>query len=178
MKPTIAIIGLGRTGTGLATRLSQSPYRLLLFDTDVAKAQDLASQLNQEAILADIEALDCAREASWEADMIALAVPTSQVRAVAERIRQVAICKIVIDITTTPDDELVNALEEDDPLPQWLPHSKIVHVVPVRYLTGSNPALREKDVVLMGQHGASLETAAELMVDAGLAPVVVEDWSA
>jgi predicted dinucleotide-binding enzyme len=49
--------------------------------------------------LVDVEAIDCQRDASWEADIIVIAVPDNSLKELTDRIKDVAIGKIVISLS-------------------------------------------------------------------------------
>ncbi|GAB4014370.1 hypothetical protein GCM10028808_36660 [Spirosoma migulaei] len=174
MKPTIAIIGLGNSGTELAIRLVDGPYRLLLFDQDFVNAQKLTNQLLRSTPLADVEAIDCQVNASWEADIIVLSVPESSLNELCNRIREVATCKIAICLTTFLNDDDSAHLDPvrihmGEELQQKLPNSKVVNVV----IMGEERA----DAFLISTHQEALATVSTLVQKAGWNPVVVEDWS-
>lgn len=174
MKLTIAIIGLGNSGTELATRLVGSPYRLLLFDQDLVNAQALVDQLLQSTPVADIDAIDCQVNASWEADIIVLAIPESSNKQLADRIRDVATCKIVIGLAAFSIDNDSGHLDavishEGEELQQQLPNSKVVNLVIVSGVGA--------DAFLLSTHQEALATVSTLVQEAGWNPIVVEDWS-
>ncbi|MVM38570.1 NADP oxidoreductase [Spirosoma sp. HMF3257] len=170
MKLIIAIIGLGNSGTGLATRLVNSPYRLLLFDQDFSKAQALTDQLLSTTLSGDVEAVDCQVNASWEADIIVLAVSESSKKQLCDRIREVATCKIIISLSTSTNDvhtDYLNTYTNQEWQP-WLPTSKVVNVLNTIGLSNA---------FLIGTNLEALTTVSEVMQAAGLHPIVVEDWS-
>lgn len=124
---TIAIIGQ----TPLATTLSKGNYRLLLFGGECE----------------DGEIMDCPIEASWEADIILLTAP---VEVFADKIRQVAIQKIVLSN---------GSLET---LQTLLPHSKVVKF--------SNLSLERRVMDITGDDGEALYATAELFRSVGFFP--------
>ncbi|HRN57223.1 MAG TPA: NAD(P)-binding domain-containing protein, partial [Agriterribacter sp.] len=90
-KQTIAIIGAtGSMGSALAKSLSKGNYRLLLFTDDKGKLKDVEKGIRNEYPGADVESVNCSYTASWEADVIIVAVPFAAEKAIAERIREVA----------------------------------------------------------------------------------------
>jgi predicted dinucleotide-binding enzyme len=171
MKPTIAIIGLETSGTELTKRLITSPYRLLLFDQDLSKAQALTNQLLNTTPAGDVEAIDCQVNASWEADIIVLAIPESSRKQLADRIREVATCKVVVSFSSLSNDVHGNQLGVymGQELQQWLPNSKVVTVLSTIGLANA---------LLIGTNPEALTTTSDLIQAAGLNPVVMEDWSA
>ena len=75
-KETIAIIGAtGNMGSSIARGLSKDNYRLLLMSTNARKLNELTSSLSTYESKASINANDCARDVSWEADIIIVATP-------------------------------------------------------------------------------------------------------
>lgn len=112
---TIVIIGTGSTGKGLAASLAGSRYRVLLCGLDFLETRSYVEELQTRHPHYDIEALSCSFEASWEADMIILAISAPHQPEVAQRIRKVACQKVVV---TTQDNR--------DTLQQLLPHSRVV----------------------------------------------------
>ncbi|MBN8822069.1 MULTISPECIES: NAD(P)-binding domain-containing protein [unclassified Spirosoma] len=174
MKPTIAIIGSGSTGSAFATRLAQQAYRLLLFDQDSSKAQTLAKNLLQTGHSVDVEATDCKVTACWEADVLILAVSESAKKAVAEQIQQVATCKLVINLATLAGPDQATNTHAGEELQQWLPNSKLVHV----WIAPSKNGTLLDTAFITGQHEEAIATVADLLTVSTLTPIVVEDWSA
>ncbi|MCE7070542.1 NAD(P)-binding domain-containing protein [Dyadobacter sp. CY327] len=131
-KQTIAIIGAtGNVGTFISKSLSKGNYRLLLLGNQPDKLEALYEEIRNASPEADIEIYGCPTEASWEADIIILAVPYGSQQEIAEKIREVANQKMVISIANPlnePYDSLVtvsgtSAAEE---LQKLLPNSKVV----------------------------------------------------
>ncbi|WP_333821057.1 NAD(P)-binding domain-containing protein [Ohtaekwangia sp.] len=117
-KKTIAILGTETIGKTIAAALCTS-HRILLFERDFQKAKALEEEIKQHCAEADVEAMDCAHEASWEADVIIPAVPQEEEAAICERIQDVVTRKIVINI---------HSAEHQNQLQQSLPHARVVHV--------------------------------------------------
>lgn len=91
---TIAILGaLEPEGLYAAHALRETGHRLLLFYKGMADGQSMASLQHT-----NIEWINCPREASWEADMIILAIPQEEHEAIAADINKVAAGKNVLDI--------------------------------------------------------------------------------
>src|SRR6476619_3307257 len=96
-KQTIAIIGAtGNMGSGIAKSLSRSNNRLLLFARQADKVQALVDDIKKSNPSAEAEAIACPTNASWEADIIILAVPYGEEKEIAAKIKEVANQKIVI----------------------------------------------------------------------------------
>src|SRR5688572_4498966 len=105
MIKTIAIVGAtGDMGSAIAKSLSiKGNYRLLLTSNDVDKLVDLKLQLDKSTTGTETFAISCAREASWEADIIIVDTPYGTEKEVAEKIREVATGKVVISISNVPN---------------------------------------------------------------------------
>ena len=117
MKQAIAILdATGENGKVIAKALAKD-HRLLLFGHDLEQLNILASEVKQTAPGADLDCLGCACEASWEADVIIMDKGKEQ--ELADKIRQVATQKLVIELGEQPGD---------NNLQQLLPNSKIRHV--------------------------------------------------
>src|SRR6187551_1250003 len=101
-KQTIAVIGANRKmGSDISRSLSRGNYKLLLF----ANEQDQLSNLVQDIVAvnptADVEAIDCSVNASWEADIIVLDIPNHREKDIAEKTREVANQKIIISLSNS-----------------------------------------------------------------------------
>ena len=97
-KQTIAVIGAtGNMGSAISRGLSNGNYRLLLCANDQDKLKSLTADIKAGAS-AEVESVNCNVDASWEADIIIVAVPYEAEKEVAEKIRHVANQKIVISI--------------------------------------------------------------------------------
>ncbi|MBD0351691.1 MAG: NAD(P)-binding domain-containing protein, partial [Flavisolibacter sp.] len=131
-KQTIAIIGAtGNMGSAISKSLSKGNYMLLLCANQPDKIQALVEEIKRNNPAADVKALDCSVNASWEADIIIAAVPYQAEKEVAEKIRKVANQKIVISIANPLNetyDGLVTAPDTSaaEELQKLLPNSKVV----------------------------------------------------
>lgn len=115
-KQTIAVIGASdKTGAAISKRLATGNNRLLLFANEKEKVKALANEITTGIESAEVDVLECPTDASWEADIIVLAVPCDSEKEIAEKIREVANQKLVITIHNP-----------DEALQQLLPHSKLV----------------------------------------------------
>src|SRR6476660_9561316 len=130
-KQTIAIIGAtGNMGSAIAKRLAKGNYKLLLFGKRELALHDLEISIISKHPFAEIEPITCSYTASWEADIIIMAVPYGAEKEIAARIREVANQKIVISISNPLNenfDGLVTAPETSaaEELQKLLPHSKV-----------------------------------------------------
>jgi 8-hydroxy-5-deazaflavin:NADPH oxidoreductase len=184
---TIAIIGAtGIAGSTIAKCLSVTSNRLLLMANEPDQLALLLSEIKVTHPQAEIESVTCAKEASWEADIIIVATSTIEGKEIAERIREVAIGKIVISISqpinghfniiTSPSNTSV--AEE---LQQLLPHSKVVKTFNTAIALDRlvpKGICDFADAFIAGNNGAAVEVVAELVKSAGFNPIPVGDLSA
>lgn len=185
-KQTIAVIGAtGNMGSALSKSLSKGNYRLLLCAGDQNKLQALAQNIKDGNPAADVEALDCTVNASWEADMIIAAVPYKAEKEVAERIKEVANQKIVISIAN-PLNETYDGLltapstSAAEELQKLLPNSKVVKAFNTTFAADfSTPVIAGKqvDAFIAGNDQDALQTVSELVGIAGFNPIVAGDLS-
>jgi 8-hydroxy-5-deazaflavin:NADPH oxidoreductase len=178
---TIAIIGAsGNMGSAIAKSLSKGNYRLLLCANDLDKVQAVADEIKSSNPAADVEAIDCTREASWEADIIIAAVPHAAEKEVAERIREVANQKIVISIANPLNDTydgLVTAPDTSaaEELQKLLPNSKVIKAFNTTFAADfSTPVIdgKQADAFVAGNDDEALQRVNELVETAGFRPVV------
>lgn len=184
-KQTIAVIGAaGSMGSAISRNLSKGDYRLLLCANDDEKLRKLASDIKKDAV-AEVVTLDCSVNASWEADIIILAVPYEAEKELAEKIRQVANQKIVVSIAnplnSTYDGLLTapgtSAAEE---LQKLLPNSKVVKAFNTTFAADfatSVIAGKQVDAFVAGSDMESVETVASLVKLAGFNPIVAGELS-
>lgn len=186
VKQTIAIIGAtGNMGSALARSLARGPYRVLLFGRDAARLDRLASEIQGTVPAAEVEAVGCPVDASWEADIIIPAVPFSAEKGVVEKIRPVATGKVVVSIanplnesydglTTAPDS---SAAEE---LQALLPHARVVKAFNTTYAADfAQPHIggHTVDAFIAGNDEEALEIAKGLVQTAGFNPIVAGNLS-
>lgn len=185
-KQTIAIIGAsGNMGSAISRSVAKGPYRLLLKGTSQEDLDQLVKEIKSNNGNAEVEAIACPAEASWEADIIILAVPYSAEKEISERIREVANQKIVISIAnplnetydglvTTPD---TSAAEE---LQKLLPHSKVIKAFNTTFAADFvKPVIdgKQVDAFIAGNDNEALEVVSELVSAAGFRPVIAGNLS-
>ncbi len=180
MKKTIAIIGAaGNMGSGLARNLARAGYYILIAGKDQNKLNELVLGIKQDTPNAEIEILDCSKEASWEADIIIPAVPFEAQNEVASKIKDVVTGKIVLNITNPLNenyDGLVTNLDSSaaEELAKLLPHSKIVKafntVFAADFITPQFDG-ETADVFVAGDDDEAVSTVTELVKDAGFNPL-------
>ena len=184
---TIAIIGAtGNVGSAIAKCLSITSNRLLLMSNEVDALTQLISEIRLTSPTVEIESATCAKEASWEADIIVVATSSNEGKEIAQRIREVAIGKIVISVSQPINGYLnivaspanISAAEE---LQQLLPHSKVVKTFNTAFaLDRFTPksVCNFADSFIAGNNGAAVDTVVELVRSAGFNPIPVGDLSA
>ncbi|MCO5240780.1 MAG: NAD(P)-binding domain-containing protein [Chitinophagaceae bacterium] len=185
-RQTIAVIGAtGSMGTAIAKSLSKGNYRLLLFTSDKSKLKDLQKEIIATTPGADVEPISCSYTASWEADVIIVAVPFAMEKEVADKIREVANQKIVISIANPLNetyDALVTAPDTSaaEELQKLLPNSKVVKAFNTTFAADfAQPVIDGKrvDAFIAGNDNDALETVSEIVQAAGFNPVIAGDLS-
>lgn len=127
VKQTIAFIGAAdELCTVLVKKLAEANYPLLFISNDGHRYQQLTDQIKRDIPNADIETTECAKDACWEADIIALFDNTTLEKELVERIEMVATQKIVICISTS-DNHTSSSIKAKD-LQLMLPNSKVIQV--------------------------------------------------
>ena len=179
-KKTIAIIGAsGNMGSAIATSLATSQYRLLLFGKEENKLKTILKEIKTANKSADVEAIGCAADASWEADIIIAAVPFAAEKELAEKIRQVATGKIVISISN-PLNETYTGLVTDsntssaEELQKLLPHSKVIKAFNTTFAGDFlQPLIDGKtvDAFMAGNDEEALETVSDVVRSVGFNPI-------
>ncbi|ANE53692.1 NADPH-dependent F420 reductase [Flavisolibacter tropicus] len=185
-KQTIAIIGAtGNMGSAISKSLLKGNYRLLLKSGDQGKLNNLVKEIKSNNMAADVEAAPCPTEASWEADIIILAVPFEAEKEIAENIKEVANQKIVISIAN-PLNETYNGLvtapgtSAAEELQKLLPNSKVIKAFNTTFAADfSTPVIdgKQVDAFIAGNDGDALESVKALVSLAGFNPIVAGDLS-
>ena len=179
-KQTIAVIGAtGNMGSAISRGLSNGNYRLLLCANDKEKLQSLTADIRRGAS-AEVEAVDCNVDASWEADIIITAVPYEAEKEVAGKIREVANQKIVISIANPLNESYDGLLTAPDTsaaeeLQKLLPNSKVVKAFNTTFATDfASPVIAGKqvDAFVVGNDENSVQTVAELVKTVGFNPII------
>lgn len=187
VKQTVAIIGAtGNMGSALARSLARGPYRVLLFARDAARLNTLAGEITSSHPEAEVEAIGCPADASWEADIIIPAVPFGAQKAIADKIRPFATGKVVVSIAN-PLNESYDALvtapgsSAAEELQQLLPHAKVVKAFNTTYAADfAQPVIdgHKVDAFIAGNNEEAVDTVKALVQTAGFNPVVAGDLSA
>lgn len=173
-------------GTALSASLAKGNYRLLLKGSKQEKLNDTVSSIIAAHPTADVETATCSTNASWEADIIILAVPHAAEKEIAERIREVANQKVVVSISNPVDEAnhhnvapgTISAAEE---LQNLLPYSKVVKAFNTTsaaqfYTSASNGY--QPDAFIAGNDDEAINVVSQLVTTAGFNPVVAGDLTA
>ena len=185
-KQTIAIIGAtGNMGSAIAKSLARGSYRLLLKGSKQEELDALVKDIQTKNPQAEIDSAVCPTEASWEADIIILAVPYEAEKEIALKIKDVASQKIVISIANPLNqsydglvtDPATSAAEE---LQKLLPHSKVVKAFNTTFAADfTTPVINglKADAFIAGNDEESLQTVSELVSTAGFNPIIAGNLS-
>jgi NADPH-dependent F420 reductase len=185
-KQTIAIIGAtGNMGSAIARSIAKGPYRLLLKASKQDELDALVNDIQSKNPSAEVESAICPTEASWEADIIILAVPYEAEKNIAPQIKDVASQKIVISIANPLNQNYdglgtapgTSAAEE---LQKLLPNSKIVKAFNTTFASDfSEPVINgtQVDAFVAGNDEEALQTVSELVATAGFNPIIAGDLS-
>ncbi|MBO9202362.1 MULTISPECIES: NADPH-dependent F420 reductase [Niastella] len=187
-KQTIAIIGAtGNMGSGIAKSLSKTNNRLLLFAQHTDKVKSLVEDIKKGNPAAEVEAMECPTNASWEADIILLALPYAAEKEIAAKIKEVANQKIVISISNPLNETYSGLVTSPDTsaaehLQQLLPNSKVVKAFNTVFAADfANTIIDGKqiDTLIAGNDAQSLDTVSALAKAIGLNPLVAGElpWS-
>jgi NADPH-dependent F420 reductase len=183
-KQTIAIIGAtGNMGTGIAKSLSKSNNRLLLYARHADKVQTLVEEIKKSNPSAEAEAIACPTNASWEADIIILAVPYAAEKEIAAKIKEVGNQKIVISISN-PLNETYNGLTTSpdtsagEELQKLLPNSKVIKAFNTVFAADfATPVIggQQSDTFIAGNDANALQTVSDLVQSTGFNPIIAGD---
>jgi 8-hydroxy-5-deazaflavin:NADPH oxidoreductase len=179
-KQNIAVIGAtGNMGSAISRSLAKGNYRLLLKANNEDKLNQLVNEIKTGNPTADVEAMVCPKDASWEADIIIAAVPYAAEKEVADKIREVATQKIVVSISN-PLNETYDGLVTSpgtsaaEELQKLLPHSKVIKAFNTTFAADfSNPVIdgKQVDAFIAGDDEEALETVSKMVSTAGFNPV-------
>lgn len=182
----IAIIGASENkGVDLVKILARLKSRLLLFGADFHKLSVLIDEIKTEYPDTDVEIIGCPFDASWEADIILLAVSLQEESEILSQIKAVSTQKIVIVLSNQanePDGHLSADITSShgEELQKLLPHSKVVQIFDPRLAAGFSPPSvvnNVPDVFITGNDREALHTVSTVLKLAGFNPVVAGDIS-
>ncbi|NGY38514.1 hypothetical protein FQU23_013465 [Flavobacterium sp. XN-5] len=157
---TIAVIGAAEKRNFTVLKELGEQFQLLLFDKD----QDALSEIH-ESLLAQnrhgyIEKMDCAVNASWEADIIILSGFCINDAAAVEKIKEVATAKIIIVMEN--EEEFTSSINNQLSFDLIFPHSKIVEIINL-----SIDENTEKEFLLEGHNSKALDTVSGIFEGCG-----------
>lgn len=161
-KQTIAILGANTAeGILIATGLAKSTHKLLLWaNDDLADAQWMAIDIQKHFPQADVEAVSCGVDASWEADIIIAAVPFPELGPVCKLIKEVSNRKILVHISEAVNESASRLFSE------ILPHTQLVNVV-------TEWSGKKSVMFVQSNNSEALEKVSGLLDQAGITPVTV-----
>lgn len=172
-KQSIAFIGaIDAIGSAIVQGATNGNYRILLLNREAKNIKCLADDIRDNATEEDVEVMDCARECSWEANIIIINLSDKMLDEVLAEIRDVATQKIIIPLTSTLRQDLENTTGYiTEKLCGELPYSKIVQLsVAGRF--DQKGSSNEASLTIYGEDRQALEIVSELIETAGFRPVV------
>lgn len=172
-------------GSAISKSLSKGNYRLLLKANKQEDLDKLVKEIKSKNVTAHAEAAVCPTDASWEADIIILAVPFDAEKEIAAKIKEVANQKIVISIANPLNSTyngLVTAADTSaaEELQKLLPNSKVIKAFNTTFAADfSSPVIdgKQVDAFIAGNDADALETVKELVSTAGFNPIIAGDLS-
>lgn len=150
-KQTIAIIGIKNIfGAAFARKLCEGNFRIVMFDENLAEARSVQESICKNNRNADVDIVDCKYMASWEADIIIIAMEDQELNNAAKKIVNVSTQKIVAILSDVGTYEKLNEFEK------MFPHSKVSILIP-----------NEEGVALYSRDERSLETLQKMIRESG-----------
>lgn len=177
-KQVIAIIGAtGSMGTAISRSLAKGNYRLLLFSRAYHRSQQLAQEILSLYPTADVEAVPCSVQATWEADIIIMAIPYPAQKDIAAYIRPMANQKIVISIANPVDNNITMEMKTSvaEELQNTLPYAKVIKAFNTTFAADfENPVIgaTRADVFIAGDDEDALQTVSEMATTIGFNPII------
>lgn len=180
-KQTISLISESDYKTrNIARGIVKGNYRLLLCDRNLQQAADIVTEIKAEHPDADIEAIGCRMQSSWEGDIVLLVMPEDDKKAIAEEIRDWVNQKIVVsfsEIRTEQGYEQLRIPESPEvlELQEVLPNSKLIKVYNTEatdevsaFLMAGQKAM----AYLKGSDDEALQEVVDLIETVGFRPVL------
>jgi predicted dinucleotide-binding enzyme len=179
-KKTIAIIGAAEdSGVAITSALARGNYRLLLFGHDNVRLKSLERNIKATTPSAEIDCMNCVIDASWEADIIIMAIYPELQKEVAGKIRDFATQKIVISISDpgiTPQELCRNGqFSAAEELQKLLPNSIVVNAFNIRGVREFEHAVAAGEQLICfisGDNPEAIKTVVEIITNAGFHPIV------
>ena len=159
---TIAILGAVETNISFVAKRIAKHYRVLLFDKNALKLVEFHKELLANNPFANIEKMNCATDASWEADIIIFSATCCLDSSIIEKIKQVSTGKIVIIIGEQSNTEV--APIDYLTLQQLLKHVKLIQIGSTINNTKTD---LENKLTIMCNDKAALETVSFLFTSVG-----------
>ena len=186
-KQIVAVIGAsGNMGSAIAKAISKGNYRVLLQSENLSKVQCVVEEIRKNYPGSDVDVVAHPMDASWEADIIILAIPYVAEKNVAQDISEVVNQKIVISVsnpvnascTALLTSPYASAAEE---LQNRLPYSKVIKAFNNTSTNSfSRPVVdgQQLDCFIAGNDEDALQSVYDLVKAAGFNPVIVGDLAA
>ncbi|MES2647187.1 MAG: NADP oxidoreductase [Bacteroidota bacterium] len=175
-KQTIAIIGASsRKASVILNNIAGGNYRLLFVSGKNDQLQDLIEKIQAQNSSADIEIVDCSFNACWEADIIIAAVTAGEEKAFADKIKQVANRKIVINVARLLENDSFQNFD----FKRLLPNTNVVTIYSAAFVSaffGTATSHPVNEVLMAGDEEA-IPVASELINTAGYTPVVANHFA-
>jgi len=161
VKKSIAIIGATeKAGSEIASKLAKDDYRLLLVSNNEKELTHLLNNINKNKPIAEIDTIGCIKDGCWEADIIILAVDSNDAKEMAEKMKEVATQKIVVQILSQQNI--------DTSLQHLLPYSKIVEVFNI---------LKSTEILITGNDDEANKEISGIFHNAGYLPIITDSFS-
>jgi predicted dinucleotide-binding enzyme len=155
----VAIIDGPNQAITRVLRKIAGPYRLLLIQREQTGC---ASHIEPSETIAS----DCPREACWEADIIIVPATHPALGDLAERIREVAVGKVVISMGYGDADTDLQAIST---LESLLPYSHVVAVSIASSAASLN--VETSGALVSARNSEALHDATRMLESAGFSPV-------
>jgi hypothetical protein len=164
---TIAVIGAAEKRNFPVLKELSEHYQLLLFDKNPKALSAIHESLLAQNRHGFIEKMDCAVNASWEADIIIiLSGFCINDAAVVEKIKEVATAKVIIIIMEN-EDEFTTSISNELSFDLLFPHSKIVEIINI-----STDENTQKEFLLEGHNAKVLDTVSGIFERCGFTTYV------
>jgi 8-hydroxy-5-deazaflavin:NADPH oxidoreductase len=183
-KQVVAVIGAsGEMGYVIAKSIANGNYRIVLQSPDANQIRTIADNIKSRNPFVDLDVVDSALDACWEADIVVLAVPYAAEKEVVESIKQVTNQKIVISISN-PINDAYNALttiqytSAAEKLQEQLPHAKVIKAFNMLVASDFNQPVidgQRTDCFIAGNDEDALEIVYDLVKTVGFNPVIAGD---
>lgn len=164
----VAVIGVGNVGGALASALTKAGHEVVVAASDAEKAGQAAAGLECEPAESPAIAAD-------GAEAVILAIPFEAGKTVAQQIRGNVAGKPVIDVTNSPS-VVESGTSNAEAFQAWLPDAHVVKAFNTVFASrlaqpaeGGEPL----DGYIAGDDANAKEMVAQIVTDAGLAPLDV-----